>query len=1016
FRAELNPEASFRELVRSVSDALARAERSPPALDAFVSGLAAASRIPVLFETRTGAPGPAPSAFDPLRERVALHVRVAADGGSAAVEYDAAEFEPVVVERIADYLMIALDGVTADPNVTLSRVPLLSVGARDGLLRSLHATFVTPPPALSVVELFKQQARETPGALAVADETGELDYAELDAAANALAVRLRNAGVTTGARVAVGVSRSRAMVVAVLAVLKARAAYLPLDPRYPLERLSYLLEDGDPAVLLLDQKSRACMPLTLRIPIVEIELAPRPTLGAPAVEGEPVDPDSVAYVLYTSGSTGRPKGVQIPHRALTNFLISMRRCPGLAASDRVLALTTLSFDIAGLELFLPLVTGASIHVAGADVVADGARLREFAERSAVTLMQATPSTYRMLIDAGWRGNATLKLLCGGEAMPRELADQLLARSGSLWNMYGPTETTIWSTVHEVKAGTGSVSIGSPIDNTAVYVLDARGELMPHGAPGELYIGGAGVARGYFKRPELDAQRFSSDPFLGGGARMYRTGDAGRLLHDGTFEYRGRLDDQVKIRGHRIELGEIESVVREHPGVAAAVVAVREPFPGDVRLFGYYVPRGPEVEPRDLRELCQRRLPPAMVPSAWVAIDSVPLTPNGKTDRKKLPMPDETAPESRTERVPARDELERELLKIWESVLGAPVRSIKESFFDLGGHSLLVARVLSRVEKSLGVSLPLAVMLESPTIEHLAERIRELRQARRPVGETSRHFSYLVPIRGHGSRPALFCVHGAGGNVLNLYDIARNLPADQPFYGIQAAGVDGLTRPKTSIEQMATDYLEEVRIIQPKGPYFLSGYCGGGIIAYEMAQRLQEQGERVALLILIDAYRPGAYVPSRVDGWKRALKREDLPALLRRARAKMDRDFSFYRQALAIQYHLMRGTVVPHELREFWLTFTFLRTVESYALKPYAGRLTVLRARETNPEFADQNPDLGWAPLALAGLAAHEVSGDHHTLTREPHVKRLTALLENCLSDALDESSAGPSGTPDGGTA
>jgi thioesterase domain-containing protein len=309
-----------------------------------------------------------------------------------------------------------------------------------------------------------------------------------------------------------------------------------------------------------------------------------------------------------------------------------------------------------------------------------------------------------------------------------------------------------------------------------------------------------------------------------------------------------------------------------------------------------------------------------------------------------------------------------------------------------------------------VSLPLSVMLESPTIEHLAERVREQRQATSPPNGTEPNFAYVVPLRRYGARPALFCVHGAGGNVLNLYDVATNLPADQPFYGIQAAGVDGITPPKESIEQMARDYLEEVRMVQPQGPYYLSGYCGGGIIAYEMAQRLREQGEDVALLFLIDAYRPGAFMPSRVDGWKRALVHEDLPALLRRAKKKLDRDLNFYRRAFTVEYHMLRGNAVPHELREFWLTFKFLRTVEKYALKPYAGRLTVIRARETNPEFADANPDLGWGPLALAGVSAHEVTGDHHTLTREPHVKRLTALLEACLSLAFAETS-GSSGAP-----
>jgi thioesterase domain-containing protein len=648
------------------------------------------------------------------------------------------------------------------------------------------------------------------------------------------------------------------------------------------------------------------------------------------------------------------------------------------------------------------VTGARVQIVPRDVVVDGGRLAALIERSGATVMQATPAAWRLLIEAGWRGDGRIKILSGGEAMSRKLADQLLARVGSVWNMYGPTETTIWSSVERVSAGEGAVPIGKPIDNTPIYVLDPHGERVPLGVPGEIFIGGAGVARGYLKRPELTDQRFLRDPFAGGGARMYRTGDAGRLRPDGSLDYVGRLDDQVKIRGHRIELGEIEAVLREHPAVGAAVVVAREFTPGDVLLVGYFVDPSGDVTPRDLRELCQRRLPNEMVPTWWVRLSAIPLTPNGKTDKKALPPPTESSIESTVERIPPRDALEAEVTRIWESVLERKITSVKDSFFDLGGHSLLATRVFARVEQATGVSLPLATLIEGPTIEYLAERIRERQSAARSTIEARQTFTHLVAIQPRGAHAPLYCVHGAGGNVLNLHDLVRYLPPDRPFYGIQAAGVDGATRPMDTIEEMAATYLVELRALQPHGPYYLSGYCGGGMVAYEMAQRLQAAGEAVALLALIDLYRPGIFEPSsRRERWGRTLREGNLPSLLHKAKLKVQRDAAFTARHLLVQYHLARGHTMPYDLRDFWLTCCFLEAVERYRLRPYAGRLTVFRAREANPQLADLDPDLGWAGLAREGVAAYEVPGDHHTLTREPNVQVLAAHLEACLRGSVN---------------
>jgi aspartate racemase len=467
---------------------------------------------------------------------------------------------------------------------------------------------------------------------------------------------------------------------------------------------------------------------------------------------------------------------------------------------------------------------------------------------------------------------------------------------------------------------------------------------------------------------------------------------------------------VKIRGHRIELGEIESVVREHPGVAGAAVVASEARPGDVRLVAYYVPQGAVVAPRDLREHCQRKLPKDVVPTAWVALEAIPLTSNGKTDTKALPPPDASAHGEGAEHVAPRDALEEKVAAIWESVLGMKGLSVRDKFFDVGGHSLLAIRLFGRIEQATGVALPLASLVEEGTIEQMAAAIRDRRRDPNVAATPDQAASHLVRIRAHGSRPPLFCVHGAGGNVLNFRDIARYVAPDRPFYGLQAAGVDGMTQPMTSIEAMAEMYLAELRVVQPRGPYYLSGYCGGGLVSYEMAQRLVAAGERVASLVLIDLYRPGVIViESQTRRWTRAVFGATPSKIVQRLRVKFDRDLVDMRCTLRLRYHLLRGSRVPFELREYWLNECFLRAMADYRVVPYPGKLTILRAREVNAFYGDPGPDLGWASYARGGIDAHDVPGNHHTMTLEPNVQELAGKLELCLRTAED--AAAGSGLP-----
>ena len=591
------------------------------------------------------------------------------------------------------------------------------------LLVEWNDTAAPFPSALGVHHLIEAQAVRTPTSVAVVDAGRSLTYAELDARAERLAGHLRTLGVGPEVVVGLCVERSAEMVVALLGILKAGGAYLPLDPAYPAERLSFMLDDSGASVVVTEEGLLAWLP-TAHASVVCLD-RDRAVIDAEPARGPGgrFDPEQVAYLIYTSGSTGVPKGVQVPHRAMVNFLTTMADRPGLGAGDVLVAVTTLSFDIAGLELYLPLTVGARLVVAAGDVAAAPGPLAELMDASAVTVMQATPATWRMLIDAGWPGRPGLKVLCGGEALPVALAGALLDRGVELWNMYGPTETTVWSMTLRVTTPRQALSIGRPIANTTIHILDPSLRPVAIGDEGELHIGGAGLARGYLGRPELTAERFIAHPFdPTPGARIYKTGDLARWAPDGTVEFLGRLDHQVKIRGFRIELGEVEAALDAQPGVRAAVVTAAADASGGSRLVAYVVPESPPPTVTELRHRLSQKLPAHMVPSAFVTLDAFPLTPNGKVDRKALPPPVGSRPDLASAFVAPRTQLERTLAAIWSDVLGVDPVGVEDDFFELGGHSLLSLRVIASVNDELDAELTIGAVYEAPTVAELAARV------------------------------------------------------------------------------------------------------------------------------------------------------------------------------------------------------------------------------------------------------------------------------------------------------
>jgi amino acid adenylation domain-containing protein len=667
--------------------------------------------------------------------RNALHI-MALDGDtdvSIDLHHAPAAIAPAAVAAIAGHLRRLLAAALAAPDTVVGALDLLPAGERDRLVSGWNATARPYPPDQTLVDLFERQVARNPDAPAAVGADRTLTYAQLDRAATRLAQRLRAAGVRRGSRVAVFLERTTDTLVALLAAARAALAYVPVDPAYPPAKCAQILLDAAPALVLTSRDFAARLGPAPRLLMDDDDGA-----GAQVELGRP-GADEPAYVIYTSGSTGRPKGVVVSHGALANLLAAMHDEVGGGAGDPWLAHTALSFDIAALELFAPLVAGAPVVIATAGQTRSGAALLRLVREHRVTRVQATPSGWRMLLDAGFGAEQTpergrVVALAGGETLPLPLARDIRPRVRRLVNVYGPTETTIWSTLADLPDPVDEVTIGRPIANTRVYLLDEQGRPVPAGTPAELYIGGRGIAAGYLGRPELTAARFVPDPFGAPGERLYRTGDRVRYRPDGRLVFLGRTDDQVKIRGHRVELGEVEARLAECPGVRQAAAALRTLPSGESVLVAYVVAGGAVAPtPDGLGALLHRTLPAAMVPTAWMTLDRLPLTANGKVDRAALPTP--VLPAAGAEPPPADpspaepDEALEEVRAIWQEVLKVEPIGDEDDLFDLGGHSLTALMINDRIEARFGTPLPLDAFYETSTLVEIAGLVRKSREGR-----------------------------------------------------------------------------------------------------------------------------------------------------------------------------------------------------------------------------------------------------------------------------------------------
>jgi amino acid adenylation domain-containing protein len=774
--------------------------------------------------------------------------------------------------------------------------------------------------------------------------------------------------------VALAADRSIEMVAALLGVLKAGAAYLPLDPRFPQERLKLIIDDAQPAALLTQRHLSEKLPRSNADTVYCDDIFSGTEDANVAVD---VTPDDLAYVLYTSGSTGTPKGVEVSHRAVVNLLASMQREPGFTASDRLLAITTISFDIAALEIFLPLVTGGQLILATAEVAADPKHLAHLIISSGCTVMQATPATWRALLEAGWQGQKKLKILCGGEALSRDLAAKLLMCGQSLWNMYGPTETTIWSTVQRVRPVHGAVPIGKPIANTKTFVVDSAGNQVPVGVTGELLIGGQGVARGYRNKKKLTASRFVPSA-LAAGEMLYRTGDFARYRPDGILECLGRNDNQVKVRGFRIELEEIESFLAKHPNVAAVAVKAWPDASGEKSLAAYIVVRSkPAPSAGELREFLHSSLPDYMVPSRFAELPQLPMTPNRKVDRNALPKPHDLG-EANEFRAP-RNTMERKLAAIWKEVLGVQKIGAHDNFFDLGGHSLLVAKLVRRIEIEFGCSLPMAAVFYAPQLDKLAERLQDSELARPRV----------IPVQPHGSRTPLFWM-GGGADIRPLIEA---LGPDQPFFDVLLEFPNRYGRTPR-FEQLASDVVRSLRAQQPNGPYSLGGYCSRGTLAYEVASQLEAQGQRVDLVIMLDSTNP-VYFKEKLKQHRSLAHRLSI-LKYHAAELLRLRGAAWRRHCRTLTSAMMHRLGLPVRTQpEFTVAEAIIEaSAMNYAPPPYDGNVALFQAGR-RPSVV--NHRAGWEGLVQGDFATHDIPGNHEDFIQRPNVGRLAALIGASLA-------------------
>ena len=964
------------------------------------------------------------------------------------IEYRTDRFSESVVTRFAESYLALLRGTADGPEQQLSRLPILPEAELRRVLALGCGPAVRRLDDRCVHNLIAEQIARTPDAIAIEFGDRRLSYRELGEQAAALASELANRGAGPDSLVGLCLTRSPQMVVALLGILEAGSAYLPLDPAYPVDRLAFMLVDARLSIVVTEAAVEPILDRAIEAAI-ETGRNQRPELvrfdptsphkGRNRFGTTVVSPRNLAYVIYTSGSTGKPKGVMIEHGGLSNYLGWALKAYHPASGSGAPVQSPIGFDLTVTSLFLPLLTGRAVHLIPEEDSVNGL-VAAMRSRRRYSLVKLTPAHLEILnhsIPDDAAPDAANALVIGGEQLSAEQVAFWRSRAPHtrLFNEYGPTETVVGCSVHEVDGSTGisgPIPIGRPIANTQIYVLDRHLQPCPIGTPGELCIGGAGVARGYLNRPELSAERFVADPYSeSAGARMYRTGDLARRRDDGILEFLGRLDHQVKVRGFRIEPGEIETALNEHPRVRQSLVMVRDDSAGDRRLVGYVVldtPPDPEATrqlPASVRGFLENRLPAYSVPDAIVILERFPLTENGKVDRKALPNPQYGRLTPENDRVIPRDETESRLVRIWEEELGIHPIGVTDDFFDLGVTSLATARLLARIEREFATRLTAAPVFVAPTIERMANLLRG--------EEAATKWTCLVPMRTTGTRPPLFCVHGGAGTVFHFRALVEALGPDQPFYALQARGLYGDQPPIVGIPAMAAHYINEIKGVQPVGPYYLGGHCAGGSCALEIAQQLQRTGDVVALVAMFNSLCPsyshsyfrdklrlsepppklaardssGRIQPRKILGFLKWRTLQFIHQVTIRPR------WEIAMRAMTSLGHCFAaaGWPIPGRVRTAFFVYMGRYVLEQYRPRTYAGRVIGFRS-----SALFSRPLLGWDGLLTGRMDIHSIDGPHvseRNITDPPAVHAVAQALRTALGDAhraatpKESSSRGP---------
>jgi len=929
------------------------------------------------------------------------------------IEYSTDLFEAATIERMIGHFQTLLEGIVTNPQQRISELPLLTERERHQLLVEWNDTQTDYPKDKCVHQLFEDQVETTPSAVAVVFGDQQLSYRELNTKANQLAHYLQTLGVKPEVLVGICVERSIEMVVGLLGILKAGGAYLPLDPAYPTARLAFMLEDAQVQVLLTQSSLKEGLPETQTQVVcldVEAEMLSQ-YRSENLISG--ITPTNLAYVIYTSGSTGNPKGVAIGHSNVVALLDWSKTIFTLEQISGTLLSTSLNFDVSVFELFVPLSRGGKIIL-----VENILSLSTLSEKAGVIMVNTVPSAMKELIKINGVPASVRVINLAGEPFSPQLVQELyrIKTIQQVFNIYGPTEDTVYATFTLLSQSPHEkLTIGRPITNAQTYILDHNLEQVPIGVSGELHLGGVGLARGYLNRPKLTAEKFIKNPFSDDPkSRLYKTGDLARYLPDGNIEYLGRIDNQVKVRGFRIELGEIEAVLAQHPDVQENAVIVHEASKTDKRLVAYIVPhQGQMIENTTLRDFLSAQLPDYMVPSAFVTLENLPLTPNGKIDRRALSQLSVISYQlSEKTFVAPQTQDEKLLAEIWASVLGIERVGVHDNFFDLGGHSLLAVSLLAQIEQQFGKHLPLATLFQGATIEELARLLN-------PSKDTTNPWAPLVAIQANGSKQPFFCIPGAGGNVLYYHELARNLGEDQPFYGLQAVGLDGETAPDTRVEDMAARYIKEIQTVQKQGPYLLGGHSFGAWITLEISKQLQLSGEKVARLAIFDTTVPFnqaigidwddahwitdiAHIIGSLLGKKLKVSYAEFQQLETQAQ------FNYLHEILEQNNWLIslkqlqalvkifkancQTNYVPQDMPT--IPISLFKAHDIPLMSQTSAQM------ETFSQHLKQEASWGWHQYVEGSVDTHIVPGDHHTMMSLPNVQVLAEKLRVCLEQGL----------------